>query len=87
MRLRSQVAVAVVYASSYISDSTPSLGTYICHRCGPKNEKKKRKRLLIPRDKIMLKILKLGKGRTRNPGVGWEFSPLPPLYRHTPPNA
>ena len=36
MWLRSHVAVAVVKASSYGSDSTPSLGTSICHGCGPK---------------------------------------------------
>jgi len=30
---------AVVSASSYGSDSTPSLGTSICHRCGPKKTK------------------------------------------------
>ena len=27
---------------SYISDSTPSLGTSMCHRCSPKKEKKKK---------------------------------------------
>ena len=36
MQLGSGVAVAVVYAGSYSSDSTPSLGTSICHRCSPK---------------------------------------------------
>ena len=40
MGLRSCVAVAV--ASSYSSDLTPSLGTSLCHRCGPKKEKKKK---------------------------------------------
>ena len=30
------VAVAVVEAASYSSDVTPSLGTSICHRGGPK---------------------------------------------------
>ena len=34
--LRSFVAVAVVYAGSCSSNSTPSLGTYICLGCGPK---------------------------------------------------
>ena len=46
-RLRSHIAVAVVQASSYSSDYTPSLGTSICRRCSPKktkeNEEKKRK--------------------------------------------
>ena len=30
------MAMAVAYADSYNSDSTPSLGTSICGRCGPK---------------------------------------------------
>ena len=38
-RLRSQFAVAVVQAGSYSSDSTPSLGTSICHRCSSKRKK------------------------------------------------
>ena len=36
LRLRSCIAVAVVQAGSYSSDLTPSLGTSICCRCGPK---------------------------------------------------
>ena len=32
--------MAVVWASSYSSDSTPSLETSICHGCGPKNTSK-----------------------------------------------
>ena len=36
--LRSHVAVAVVQASSYSSNSTPSLGTPICLECGPKKK-------------------------------------------------
>ena len=39
MRLRSDVAVALVQAGGYNSDSTPSLGTSICRRCGPKKTK------------------------------------------------
>ena len=35
------VAVAVVQAGSYSSDSTPSLGTSICHEHGPKKEQRK----------------------------------------------
>ena len=34
-QLRSHAAVAVVQATSYISDLTPSLGTAICCGCGP----------------------------------------------------
>ena len=42
-RLGPGVAVAVVQASGYSSDSTPSLGTSICHRCGPKKIKSQNK--------------------------------------------
>ena len=42
MRLRSCVAVAVMEASGYSSDLTPSLGTSICLGCGPKTNKQKR---------------------------------------------
>ena len=37
------VAVAVAVADSCSSDLIPSLGTSICHECGPKKRKKKRK--------------------------------------------
>ena len=37
--LGSHVAVAVVQASSYSSDMTPSLGTSKCHGCSPKKTK------------------------------------------------
>ena len=40
-RLRSRIAVAVTQASSYSSSSTPSLGTFMSHRCRPKKPKKK----------------------------------------------
>ena len=39
--LRSLVAVAAVYIGSCSSESTPSLGISVCHRRGPKKEKKK----------------------------------------------
>ena len=35
------IAVAVVWAGGYSSDSTPCLGTYICCGCDPKKRKKK----------------------------------------------
>ena len=38
MRLRCHIAMAVVPAGSCSSDSTPSLGTSICSRCGPKKQ-------------------------------------------------
>ena len=43
MRLGSHIAVAVPQASSYRSNSTPSLGTSICCRLGPKKTKKQPK--------------------------------------------
>ena len=47
---RVAVAVAVVWASSYSSDSIPSLGTSICQVCGPKKipsaKKKESKRAM-----------------------------------------
>ena len=43
MWLRSHVAVAVVKASGYSSDLTPSLGTSIYHGYGPKKTKKEKK--------------------------------------------
>ena len=39
MRLRSGVAVAVVEASSYSFNFTPSLGTSICRACGSKKDR------------------------------------------------
>ena len=39
MGLGSDTAVAVVWACSYSSDLTPSLGTSICCRCIPKKQK------------------------------------------------
>ena len=40
-RLRSGGVVAVVQASGYSSYSTHSLGTFICHGCGPKKKRQK----------------------------------------------
>ena len=45
-QLGSHVAVAVVQASSYSSDSTLRLGTSICSRCGPKKQKIKGNKFL-----------------------------------------
>ena len=44
MQLGSGVAVAVVQAGSCISNSTPSLRTSTCYRCGPKKRKKQNKK-------------------------------------------
>ena len=43
MQLGYGVAVTVTQASSYSSDSTPSLGSSICQGCGPNKQKKKKK--------------------------------------------
>ena len=43
MRLRSHMAVAVGWAGGCSSDVTPSLGTSICCRCGPKKQTKQNK--------------------------------------------
>ena len=43
MCLRCHVAMAVIQAGSCSSDLTPSLGTSVCLRCGPKKKKKKKK--------------------------------------------
>ena len=51
MQLRSHI-VAVVEASCYCSDSTPSLRTSICQKCGPK--KKKKIPSPIPTPKLLL---------------------------------
>ena len=37
-QLGSHIAVTVAEAGSYSSDSTPSLGTSICHKCGQKDD-------------------------------------------------
>ena len=52
-QLGSCAAVAVMEMGSYSSNSTPSLGTSICHRCGPKKAKKKKSK----------------KAKTKNPKV------------------
>ena len=43
MQLGSHVAVALAEAGGYSSDLTPSLGTSICCRCGPRKGKKTNK--------------------------------------------
>ena len=42
----SGIAVAVAWASSCSSDSTPSLGISICHGCGPKKKENMYKGML-----------------------------------------
>ena len=59
--LRSRVAVAVVEASSFSSDSTPSLGTSMCYGCSPKMTKK------VPLGEVetCLRSQQVGKGVVR----------------------
>ena len=47
MQLGSRVAVAVAKASGCSSDSTPSLGTFICCGCSPKNNNHKNNKQII----------------------------------------
>ena len=44
--LVSCISVAVVQANSCSSYLTPSLGTSICHECGPKKQKQKQKKTI-----------------------------------------
>ena len=57
MWLGSGIAVAVVWANSCSSNSTPSLGTSICHRCGPR--KKKIKKIKIGNMSFSKRMVKL----------------------------
>ena len=47
MQLGSGIAVAGAQASSCGSNSTPSLGTSICHRYSPKKKRKKESRIVV----------------------------------------
>ena len=44
MRLRSRVAMAVAVVGSCSSDWIPSQGTSICFGCGPKKDRRKKKK-------------------------------------------
>ena len=62
-QLRSCVVVAVAQAGSCSSNQIPSLGTSICHGCGPKKWKKKKK----------IKVYVTGKGVAREWLFGYFF--------------
>ena len=56
MWLGSHVAVALAQASNYSSDSTPSLGTSICCRSGPRNGKKTKKKKKKEKERILKEV-------------------------------
>ena len=53
MRLRSRIAVAVVWAGGNSSDWTPWLGTSICHECIPKKTKMTKKKKVMQNRELM----------------------------------
>ena len=59
--------MAVALAGSYGSNLTPSLGTSICLRCGPKETKKKKKKKKKKRKEKKKKEKKAGTGIDRGP--------------------
>ena len=46
-RLRSGIARTAVLAGGYSSYLTPSLGTSICRKCGSKETRKEKKKLMV----------------------------------------
>ena len=68
MRLELHVAAAVAQAGSCSSDSTPNLGTSICHGCGSKKPKKKKKKSMC------VYVRERERGRKREEKVLSEFS-------------
>ena len=77
MLLRSWVAVALAKAGSCSSDLIPSLGTSMCHRCGPRHKRREGKG-----KERKNQSSKMGK-RTliHSPKV---YHPPPPCLGHTP---
>ena len=57
MQLRSHVAVAVVEAGSCSSNSTPSLGTSICCRCGQRRKEGRKEKSQVNNIRSYLKEL------------------------------
>ena len=56
MWLGSGIAMAMAQASSYSSDLTPNLDTSICCGCGPRKDKKTKKKILRIKNTYRLKI-------------------------------
>ena len=76
MRLGSRIAVAVLEARRYSSDSTPSLGTSICRECGPKKTKRPHPQKSITGRYCLPRLLGFwcGQGRRRAGWFIWGFS-------------
>ena len=79
--LRSCVAVAVTQASSYSSDSTPSLGSSICHEYSPKKTKPKKQKYfslpLVPKNKLSQRSEQMQKPRIiKQDDNGWPSKPF-----------
>ena len=57
-RLGSSAAMALVQDCGYSSDQTPSLGTSVCRRSGPRNDKKKKKKkeIMASKKKFIIEI-------------------------------
>ena len=86
MQLGPSVAVAVAQVSSCSSDSTPSLGTSICRRCGPKKKKKIliEHRELITTDFFSPSFCILKGGQLYQPHLFFTFLLLDPLPTNHP---
>ena len=72
MWLGSRVAVAVVWAGSYSSDATPSLGTSVCLGCGPRKKKRRLGKEIRQADGTLQAVWTCGQGPTFPPSVPWE---------------
>ena len=71
--------MALVWAGSYSCDWTASLGTSICHRCGPKkHQKKKNKEIGKERKKFSYLLLEI------NGIVGASLESVPTAFQVCP---
>ena len=57
IQLGSGIAVALAWSGSCSSDCTPSLGTCICHGCGPKKVNKIHLGLLLWHSRLRISIV------------------------------
>ena len=83
MQFRSCIAMAVVQADSCSSNQTPSLGTSICCRCGPKKCGKKKKKCI----QSFAELAPVGSSRaTESPEKLTNSSQLEKACRNSAPN-